>query len=142
MLIQKQLEHTLKRGFSLIEIMVAILIVGIISAGVIYNLGGATEKAKVTTARQQLKSFSAAIDEYEQDTGEYPESLQELITQPGGEAGERWEGPYLKVKAIPKDPWKKAYQYQKTPDAENPYELFSNGPTKGKKRRISVWDEK
>lgn len=132
----------LRAGFSLVEIMIVIFIIGLISSILIYNLGGASEKAKLATARQQLKSLAAAINEFEQDTGELPENLQDLITAPAGELGEKWEGPYLKLKKLPKDPWERPYQYQKTPDAENEYELFSNGPKKGKKRRISVWDEK
>jgi hypothetical protein len=83
------------------------------------------------------------IEEFNQDTGQYPEQLQDLKNKPAYlEFPEKWDGAYGKGKNVPKDGWDKPFHYRLTPeDAEHPYELYSNRPKgKGEKGTISVWD--
>ena len=127
---------SVQEGFSIIELMVVIFIIGLLLAFIGTRVGGASEKAKLSTAKQQVRTLQEAIERFHDDTGEYPDALEDLARKPAGEAAANWEGPYLKT--VPKDPWKKKYQYQKTDGAEHDYELYSNGP-KGKER-ISAWE--
>jgi general secretion pathway protein G len=121
-----------RSGFSLMEIMIVVMIIGLFVA-----VGGSAiyrqlEKAKKTNARATLRTLHDAITTYNQETYQYPQTLNDLIKDPQNVKG--WEGPYLqKSKALPKDPWGKPFQYQVTEgNAENPYELYSFGGPKGK----------
>jgi general secretion pathway protein G len=132
-----------RAGFTLIEILIAVAIVGLL-----ITVGGPLvfkylEKGKKSTAKMTVKALQQAVDSYSMEVGGYPESLRDLIKRPMDEEQARtWDGPYYDKKEISKDPWGNAYQYEKTPEAEHPYELFSYGP-KGRSataERINVWD--
>lgn len=136
-----------RSGFSLMEIMIVITLIGLFLA-----VGGPAlfrylERGKVTNAKQAIHGFKQAIDQYNMDTNAYPQNLSDLIKAPAEEKIARnWKGPYYNKKTVPKDPWGKKYEYVvNTDNAEHPYELFSYGGLKGKaqpkKDRISVWDE-
>lgn len=135
--------HT-RSGFSLMEIMIVITIIGLFVAVGTPALFRYLERAKKTNAKQEMNVFKQGIDQYNIDTHTYPQTLKDLIKSPTDDkVSKRWGGPYYSKKAIPKDPWGKAYVYQLNPEnAEHPYELFSYGGTKkSEKNRISVWDE-
>lgn len=136
-----------RSGFSLMEIMIVVMIIGLfvaIGGGAIYRQ---FNKAKKTNAKTVLNNFKNAIQGYYDETYHYPQTLKDLIKPPSDEkVAKKWEGPYLDKKVIPKDPWGKNYEYRLNEDnAEQPYELFSYGGPKGKnepkKNKISVWDD-
>lgn len=119
-----------KAGFTLIEILVVIAVVAIlaslVSPMVFRNVGD----AKATAARAQIEIFAIALDAYRLDNDAYPSTelgLQSLRSQPAGDAGRRWRGPYLR-KEVPLDPWDQPYVYR-SPGVVNPssYDLMSMG---------------
>jgi len=125
--------RTLKRGFTLIEIMLVVIIIGILVAMIVPNIAGRSEQARKTAARTDIESnLSTALDLYRMDVGQYPSSeqgLNALITEPtASPVPPQWNGPYLKKKYVPKDPWGRDYVYV-SPGTHNPesYDLSSLG---------------
>ncbi len=115
------------RGFTIIELMVVITIIALVGAvvgpNIIKQFGGAKSK----TAKIQIEDLGAALDLFYLDTGRYPnsqEGLEALVQAPAGM--EDWNGPYLKKKKIPKDPWNYEYHYQ-SPGENGTYDLYSYG---------------
>ena len=124
---------TLKRGFTLIEIMLVVIIIGILVAMIVPNIAGRSEQARKTAARTDIESnLGTALDLYRMDAGTYPttdQGLAALITQPTtSPVPVQWNGPYLKKKSIPKDPWNHDYVYV-SPGTHNTdsYDLSSLG---------------
>ena len=114
-------------GFTLIEIMVVMVIIGLLMALVGPNLIGRSEKAKVQAAAMQIERLGTVLDTFRLDVGRYPttqEGLQVLVQRPMGV--ERWDGPYLN-KGVPKDPWDRPYIYRSPGEAGRPYDLYSLG---------------
>jgi len=122
------------RGFTLIEIMLVVIIIGILVAMVVPNMSGRSEQARITAAKTDIESnLSTALDLYESDNGRYPttqQGLQSLLEKPtSAPIPANWNGPYLKKKKIPKDPWGNDYVYV-APGQHNKdeYDLSSKGP--------------
>lgn len=116
-----------QQGFTLIELLVVLVILGMLAslAGpkVISYLGG----AKSDSSKLQIEEFGASLDLFKLETGRYPssqEGLQALIQAPSGLTG--WNGPYLKKKVVPKDPWGNEYHYV-SPGQHGQYDLSSLG---------------
>ncbi len=120
--------HKNVAGFSLIELLVVLVILGLLAGIVgpaVLNQG---DKARTDTARQQIAGFGGALDIYRLDTGRYPttqEGLQALVQKPG--SANRWNGPYMKDGKLPQDPWGHPYQYRSPGEGGRPYDLFSLG---------------
>lgn len=103
-----------EQGFTLIELMVVILIIGLLATIVVQNLRSATDRAKRVKAQADISQIKSGLDRYYLDAGSYPTSdqgLNALMAAPtGGSVPHDWEGPYLEK--IPPDPWGNAYIYQ------------------------------
>ncbi|AWF81501.1 type II secretion system protein GspG [Microbulbifer sp. A4B17] len=115
-------------GFTLIEIMVVIVILGVLGALVVPNVLGKTGEARMKAARVDLKAIETALDLYRMDNFVYPSSdqgLQALVSRPSGfPEAKNWTEPYLKK--APKDPWGYEYQYI-SPGSAGAYDLFTLG---------------
>lgn len=114
------------KGFTLLELLVVLVIIGLLVAYVAPRYFSQVGKSEVKVTRAQLKALEDALDQYRLDVGRYPTSeqgLDALNTQPSGEG--RWQGPYLR-KSVPKDPWGSAYQYR-SPGEHGEYDLYSLG---------------
>lgn len=122
-----------KAGFTLVEIMAVVLIIALLGTLVGTAVVGQIDKARVTTAKTQIKQLEAALEFYQMDNGRYPTSdqgLEALISEPTIEplaTDYRPEG-YLKGGAVPRDPWKETYNYQ-SPGSNNPhsFDLWTYG---------------
>jgi general secretion pathway protein G len=102
-----------ERGFTLVEMLVVISIIGLIMALVGPRVLNYLGESRVKAARIQIESLSSALDLYYLDVGRYPsssEGLAALTQQPGG--AQAWNGPYLRGGAVPNDPWGHAYIYR------------------------------
>lgn len=115
-----------REGFTLIEVLLVVVIIGILVGIAIPRLGGRVRQAQIAAAEADVNNIGMALRLYEVDNGTYPPSLQALITQPGN--ARNWRGPYLE-KGLPKDPWGNDYVYS-FPGTRNPhsYDLKSYGP--------------
>ena len=123
-----------KHGFTMIEIMLVVIIIAVLAAMVVPNLSGRSEQARLSAAKADIEAnLSAALDLYEMDTGKYPTTDQGLIAllekPTANPVAVNWNGPYLKKKRIPVDPWGKAYVYA-APGKHNTesFDLSSYGP--------------
>jgi general secretion pathway protein G len=121
-----------QKGFTLIEIMVVVIVLGLLAALVLPKFLGSEDTAKRKVAMTQISSLESALDAYKLDNGFYPttdQGLTALIKKPDvGRIPDKWrEGGYLKPARIPKDPWGKEYVYI-SPGSENrEYEIVSYG---------------
>jgi len=114
-------------GFTLIELLVVLAILGMIVAFVTPQVLKYLGRAKTDAAHIQIENLGAALDLFRLDVGRYPtqsEGLDALIVRPTGL--DVWNGPYLKQKAVPLDPWNRAYLY-KIPGDHGEYDLYSLG---------------
>jgi general secretion pathway protein G len=133
------------RGFTLIELLVVLAILGLLASlvapQVMKFLGG----SKTKTAKLQIEDLSSALDLYHLDVGHYPttsEGLAALVERP--ESASNWNGPYLKKKKVPKDPWGNDYHYVQ-PGEHGPFDLYSLGSDnteggEGEAQDVVSWD--
>ena len=137
--------RTAQSGFTLIEMMVVMVIIGLLMALVGPRFIRQEEKAKLKATRAQIELLGTALDTFRLDVGRYPssqEGLAALRQRPFGI--DRWDGPYLK-KDVPKDPWERPYYYRSPGDGGRPYDLLSYGADggpggEGDNRDITSWE--
>ena len=121
--------RTVQRGFTLIEIMVVVVIMGILAALVVPKLMGRTDDARITAAKQDIATLMQALKLYKLDNQRYPtteQTLQSLVTKPtSGPAANGWKsGGY--IDKLPKDPWGNEYHYL-SPGVHGEVDIFSYG---------------
>ncbi|MCH2338402.1 type II secretion system major pseudopilin GspG [Pseudomonas sp. NPDC047963] len=116
-------------GFTLIEIMVVVVILGILAALVVPQVMNRPDQAKVTVAKGDIKAIGAALDMYKLDNYAYPstqQGLDALVEKPGGNPQPKNWNRDGYLKRVPKDPWGNEYQYL-SPGTQGPYDLYSYG---------------
>lgn len=112
-------------GFTLVELMVVVAIIGLLAAVVTVNVMGQAGEAKKERVKADMKNIGTALDLYKLACGRYPDAIEGLWERPGGNEGRKWNGPYLTEGQYPPvDPWGNRYDYVKTGST---YEIKSNG---------------
>jgi len=119
-----------QRGFTLVELLVVMVILGLLASMVLPNFFRTSSKARVGIAKTQMSALGTALDSYALDTGRYPsssEGLAALVEQPSGL--DMWDGPYMKGARLPKDPWGNPFEYAGPGDSGGggDYEIVSLG---------------
>ena len=120
------------RGFTLLEIMLVVVIIGMLVTVAVVRLGPRTEEARVVATRRQIDSYKTALGLFDLDNGFVPtteQGLQALVVQPSSPpVPANWKGPYLDPAVVRKDPWNRDYIY-KNPGTHIPngYDLYSTG---------------
>jgi general secretion pathway protein G len=140
---QRQRGRDTRGGFTLVELLVVLVILGLVMGLVGPRVLGYLSSSRERTAHLQIESFASALDLFYLDYGRYPtnsEGLDALVHKPG--SGDRWAGPYLKQANVPKDPWGNPYAYH-VPGKTGPYAISSPGPegTHGGIERAAIGNE-
>jgi len=121
-----------QKGFTLIEIMVVVVILGILATIVLTNVMGREDEARINAAKTQIRALEGGLDGFKLDNGFYPttdQGLMALIQKPEtGRIPNKWkEGGYLKPARVPKDPWGREYLYFSPGNEGREYEIISYG---------------
>jgi len=124
-----KLNRQVKRGFSLIELLLVLVIIAVLAALVVPQFAGRSEQARITAAKADLSTIGTSLSTFEIDTGRFPntdEGLDALVEEPA--SVNNWQGSYL-TKGLPKDPWGNEYVYE-YPGTHNTngFDLYSLGP--------------
>jgi len=114
-----------RQCFSLVEIMIVVVIIGMIMGLVGPNVMKKLKKAKHQNARNQIKLLCNAVDDYYLDMSEYPARLEDLVQNSGNA---KWDGPYLTPAKVPSDPWEHDYHYEvPASQGSSPYAIYTYG---------------
>ena len=126
---RRKKQNRMKTGFTMVELVAVLIILGLLATVVVKNFMGQTDKARVTTTKASLAQLHEAVQMFKLDTGRYPfeeEGLNELIQEPTDVTG--WiAGGYLKSTDIPKDAWGRDFIYQLNPESGKPFVVISYG---------------
>ena len=139
----RQRQHS--RGFTLIELLVVLVILGLLAGLVGPNVMKYVGSSKVEVAKAQLEDLSAGLDLFKLDVGRYPSDTEGLrVLVEGNDTIAGWNGPYLRKKRVPLDPWNNAYVYA-VPGRGNAYDLYSLGADgeaegSGEDADLSAWE--
>ena len=128
-------------GFTLVELLLVLVILALIAGLVLPGIIGKAEGAKVRAASSQISRLSMSVETFYLDTGVTPDSLQDLVNEPGDVSG--WNGPYVKTSLL-KDPWGRDYQFR-NPGEHGDFDIYSYGADgqqggDGKNADITSWE--
>jgi len=118
------------KGFTLIEIMLVVVIIGILAAVIGPKISGQSDKAKIQSTKASMKGVDTALGMFEVKASRYPtteEGLEALLTKPGDLSEEEWDGPYIKDGLIPVDAYKREFVYRSPGENGRDYDLISKG---------------
>jgi len=138
-------KHKLNTGFTLIELLVVLVILGLLAGLVGPNVMKYVSSSKIDVTRAQLEDLAAGLDLFKLDVGRYPDNREGLLALvKTSEDLKGWNGPYLRKKKLPLDPWNNDYVY-KSPGLEYDFDLFSYGADgepegSGDNSDISAWE--
>jgi len=128
----KKRKRDIKAGFTMVELMAVLIILGLLAALVVTKVATKIDQARVTTTKANLKSLHMAVNQFKMDTGRFPSEemgLEELIEQPSDVTN--WEpGGYLETTDIPKDGWGEEFIYERFPESGKPFVIKSFGADK------------
>jgi len=119
-------ERKRRRGFSLIELIVVLVILGLLATVVGPQVMSRLGKGKAEIAKVQIDQLEAALGLFRFDVGRYPSTAEGLTALNQNPGIQNWSGPYLDKKTLPKDPWGRDYQYR-SPGQNGDYDLYSLG---------------
>jgi general secretion pathway protein G len=128
----KKRRRDIKAGFTMVELMAVLIILGLLAALVVTKVAGKIDQARVTTTKANLKSLHMAVNQFKMDTSRFPSEemgLEELIEQPSDVTS--WEpGGYLETTDIPKDGWGEEFIYERFPESGKAFVIKSFGADK------------
>jgi general secretion pathway protein G len=122
---ERQKHFRNNRGFTLVELLIVMVIIGMLAALVFPRLIPKVGKGKQSAAKAQIELLGQALDQFRLDTGRYPNTSEGLTVLSANPGIPNWDGPYLK-KAVPNDPWNRPYSYS-SPGSHGDYDLLSYG---------------
>jgi general secretion pathway protein G len=122
---ERQKHFKNNRGFTLVELLIVMVIIGMLAALVFPRLIPKVGKGKQSAAKAQIELLGQALDQFRLDTGRYPNTSEGLTVLSANPGIPNWDGPYLK-KAVPNDPWNRPYSYS-SPGSHGDYDLLSYG---------------
>ena len=125
----KEKKRNVRKGFTMVELMAVLIILGLLAAVVVRNFVGQTDRARVTTTKANLKLLHMSVNQFKMDTGRFPaeeEGLVILIEPPSDV--ENWQpGGYLETTEIPKDGWGNDFIFELYPESGKPFVIRSLG---------------
>jgi len=134
-MLQERKLNKKRKGFTLMEILLVVIIIGLLASLIMPNLMGRFERSKEEIAKAQVELLSSAVQAFMLDLGRCPNGLEELIQS----QDPKWRGPYLSKREIPKDPWGRDYIF-KCPGEHGPFDIYSLGPNgKLDEKAIKNW---
>ncbi len=136
-----------RRGFTFLEIMFVVVIIGVLLAVAVPKMTGKSRQAQIRATELGIRNVGLALKEYELATGQFPntsEGLMALVERPSNIDEDRWTGPYLDDEEMPKDAWGHEFNYRSPGDHKKDYDLWSSGPDgiEGNEDDVKNWKEK